>query len=381
MAPRRELFSFSKMSRYGRCPKSYEHHYVNKLYRSDSSEALVIGSMVHQALESYYLGEVNHPIEAMDKAWLDWFEKAGLEGMQTQLLSLRQDVSYLAWRATVDCSDPAVWIRNANGSIPKPGGLGMNKTYKSEYEKLSIEPRRAYVDQTAGATGSWDDKLSLADVYTTTYAIIEAHQDIPGLTAVMSCEFPLSKQKQDDKGKRLFVDDDGSVTTTDTGNPAVNNPVILPRTGHYYTGSIDLIAEILGQIAIIDHKTSKGDPPDIVSVAYHDQLLLYAWAYHQRFGVKPYYVGINHLRTGTCVLAPIQWDLVEDAVARFEDAIDAAATKIFVKKAPFEYQSPCLGGAKSINDAQRICVYLGECYPQLAEILNAAPPDPSTMIY
>lgn len=373
MAPRRELFSFTKMSKYARCAKSYEHHYVRKLYRKESSEALVIGSMVHQALEAYFLGEANHPLESLDKAWEEWFTTGGLDGMQQQLLGLRQDVSYLFWRASAACTDPDLWIRNANGTIPKPGGLLMNSKYKSEYAKLSIDDRKAYIDMTVGNLGVWDPSLSLVDVYTTTYNIIENFQDIPGLNAVMCVEFPLSKQKVDADNKKLFLDENGAVTTTDTGNPSVTNPVILPRTGQYFTGSIDLIAEINGEIAIIDHKTSQGDAPDVVSVMYHDQLLMYAWAYHQRFGTKPYYVGIHHVRSGQTVLAPVDWTLVEDAIARFEDAILAAATGVFTRKSPFEYQSPCLGGAKSITEARRVCAYLDQCYPQLAAILSGSP--------
>jgi hypothetical protein len=317
------------------------------MYRSDRSDSTVIGSIAHEALEKYYRGEVENPVEALDQIWEELLSP--VQDVMEELQEVREDLQLLSWRASSECKDPKIWIRNRDGSIPK--ALGMNGKYKSEIERLGIDDRKTEVNR-KGFEGipDWSLNLSLADCYAETYQIIERYKDIPGLKKVLAVEFGISTKNKE------------------TGE--VENAVTLPISKQNMNGFIDLIAEVNGQLTIIDHKTTRGEAPDMLTVMYTDQLMLYAWAYNELYGVKPQYIGINHLRSGKLVLAPVNWELVADTLNRFESSIVAARNGTYLKKSPTEYQSPCIGGAKNMSEVTSICPYLDVCHPDLYQILR-----------
>ena len=70
--------------------------------------------------------------------------------------------------------------------------------------------------------------------------------------------------------------------------PSVENPLVN------MTGLIDLL-DMSGMV--VDHK-SASTAPNLEDIANDPQFLLYAWAYEQIYGYKPYKVIWNHLRTG-----------------------------------------------------------------------------------
>jgi ATP-dependent exoDNAse (exonuclease V) beta subunit len=341
-----DFFSISKIQKYTKCSKMYDLHYNQKMYRTDKSDATVIGSLCHEALEAYYREEVEHPIDALNKIWAELLKP--LEDAQDELEDLKEDLQLLSWRASADCKDAKIWIRNRDGTVPR--ALSMNSKYKSEVERLGIDERKSVINQKAfEGIKDWSLNLSLADCYSETYRILQRYKEIPGLRKVLHVELGIS---------------------TKDGEGGVTNGVTLPISKQHMNGYIDLVAEVNGQLAIIDHKTTSGDAPDMITVMYTDQLLLYAWAYNELYGVKPDYIGINHLKSGKVVLAPLNWSLVEDTLNRFECSIIAARNGTYLKKSPTEYQSPCLGGSKNISEVTRTCPYLDVCHPDLYQIIN-----------
>jgi hypothetical protein len=317
----------------------------------DASNATFTGNMVHEALEEYYLGNEVHPYPALQKVWAKFFEKHELQNILELLEDVSTDLNQLAWRASAECRDPSKWIRNKDGSVPK--ALSYNGAYKSEYARLGIEERKAYINTNVGRKAQELADLSIVDCYADSLAMLKDYEEIPGLTEIKGVELPFSKKSKHEDG------------TWD-----LESPVELPELGDYVNGVIDLVAVVNDKIAIIDHKTSSGGPPDIVTVMYWDQLLLYAYAYEKLTRERPYYIGINHIRSGKTILAPVNWSLVEDAVQRFEGTITAAKAGVHFKRSPTEYQSPCTGGAKSLADTQRVCKYLDICHGELYKILQ-----------
>jgi hypothetical protein len=360
----KRFISFSRLQRHSKCAQAFDYHYIQRIRRSESSEALTIGSIVHECLERYYLGEVPDPAVALTAYWNNWFKEAGIDHVREQVDSLREDIAHLYWRASEECTDRSLMIRNANGSVPKPYGLTSNKQFNTARENMGIDGRTSQVEVQVNKSGKWDTGLSFIQVYNETWTMLDDYQDISGLDEVIAVEFPFSEPREDENGQTI---------RKPNGELSVMNPVVMPRSQDYFLGYVDLIARINDGIAIIDHKTSSGDPPDFVSLSYHEQLLLYAWAYEQLFRERPKYIGINHLRSKRCVLVPINWDLVQAAIEKFDTQNLASRTEHVVKHAPFEYQSPCLSGAKSLADTKRPCVFLDLCYPQLHQILSEAP--------
>ena len=347
----KDSFSFSKVQTFTKCSQMYHLHYTSGLYRTDSSNATFTGSMVHEALEAYYLGEEEHPYPALQKAWAKFFKDNELETLIDRIQDINSDMAQLIWRASAECKDPKVWIRNKDGTVPK--ALSYNRTYQNECARLGIEERKAYVDTQVQRKLPELAGVSICDCYTDSLELLKDYEEIPGLTEVKYVELPFSKKEKAE---------DGSWETS--------NAVELPELGDYINGFIDLVAVVNDKIAIIDHKTSSGPAPDILAVMYWDQLLLYAYAYEKLFGEKPYYVGINHVRSKKTILAPINWDIVNDAVARLEATITAAKAGVPFKRSPTEYNSPCTGGAKQIAEYTRPCKYLDICHPELHQILK-----------
>lgn len=358
------FYSISRLQKYAKCPQMYEWHYLKKLYRSETTDSLLLGSMVHDALEAYYLKEVSNPLEALQASWEKFLQDRDLGQLAPELLKIANEVGVLQWRASEACTDRSLQIRNKDGSIPK--NVAMNGKYKAEVERLGLDVRSERINHMAQSRADLQG-IDLSYCYAESRFLLTDYQDIPGISQVHHVEFPISD-------KIYRVDAAGLTVRNEHGVPEVDsiaNPVQLPQTQNYLNGYVDLIANVYGKIALIDHKTSAGDAPDVVTVMYWDQLLLYAWAYKQLTGNAPYYIGINHLRSRQCVLAPINWDLVEDAVARFEHNIISAELGHFCKRSPTEYQSPCVGGAKSMSDVKRVCPYLDLCYPQLHQVLQS----------
>lgn len=354
MADNKGFYSVSKVQTFARCTEMYHLHYTMSMYRSDTNIHTLIGTMVHSALEDFYEGKADHPHKSLQGAWSRFFEERDLGDVFGRINDLSTDLSQLAWRASTKCQDPKLQIRTKDGSIPK--NASMTSIYKKEAEKLGLDERKAYIDRQVDKRTEDLKGISLVDCYAETNQLLENYEEIPGLTEVKNVELSFSEKVKDPDSNRW--------------NGEIRNPVILPRTKDYLNGFADLVAVVNDQIAIIDHKTSSGEAPDVLTVMYWDQLLLYAFAYEAVFGEKPYYIGINHLRSGKTTLAPINWDIVKDAVNRFEDSITSAKSGNHCKRSPTEFGSPCLGGAKSMAEATRVCKYLDVCHPDLHKILR-----------
>lgn len=350
--------SVSRLQKYTKCAKSYEYYYLKKLRFSETSDALQIGTIVHHCLEKFYLKETDHPSTELNRWWEEYFKEHDKGDLYDELQEVGEMLRHLLWRASEQCTN-ALSIRNRDGTVPK--NPYMNSAFKKELEKLNLNDRRDNVDRIMQGSGQWPAGVSLVNVFSETHAMLDDYQDIANYQSTLAVEFPYSKIRTDESGSWIMDVD---------GQPSMENAVQLPLSKDWFIGFVDLIVQMRDGVAIIDHKTSSGEAPDMVTVMHHDQLLMYAWAFYKLFREKPSYIGINHLRSGTCVLAPVNWNYVEEAVARFDTANLATKGGYYPKRAPFEYQSPCLNGAKSIDVVNRCCPYLGECYPHLQEMIT-----------
>lgn len=358
----RQFISVSRLQKFDKCAQAYNLHYNHQLYLGETSDSLMLGTIVHEALESFYRREITHPVEYLDTFWNQLFETHELQHVALAIENYKKDMEHLLWRCSESCTDKGQQIRNKDGSCPSPRAIGpgsKNQKIAAAWNEQQFEQRMAYVDKQVSRIKGWQN-VSASTIYSRAYELLSEYREIPGLTEVLAVEMGFSEKVLDANGKKVTMPD---------GTLAVRNPVTLPKSGDYFTGKVDLVALVDGAVAIIDHKTSRGDPPAGVAVAYHDQLLMYAWAYEQIFKERPYYIAINHLRSGQIVLMPINWDMVEEAVERFDTKALSTRTDHFGKRAPFEYNSPCLDGAKDLSDVTQHCPYLHVCYPQLYSML------------
>ncbi len=55
MSEPKELLTYSALNTFRNCPRKYKHRYVDALRPREKSQALAVGSVIHDALELWYL--------------------------------------------------------------------------------------------------------------------------------------------------------------------------------------------------------------------------------------------------------------------------------------------------------------------------------------
>lgn len=347
-----EITSHSRLGVYEKCGKMYEFEYVKKIRKRVEADHFIIGDFCHKSLEAYYKAEAETPIEALTARWDDWLTRNGLTPLVARLKDYSHDISHLYRRASADY--------NGADRIRKKGDLvadapHMTGAWKQAVRDLDLEARQTDIDWTAlQALGPAYATVSLSNCYGQTYNILTGYRDPECITSVEYIEFPLSH--------RVF--DPVTRAVTD-----VWNPIKLPSTGKLFNAYIDMVVRMIPElgsgIGLFDHKTSNGAPPSIIEVAHHDQLLKYAWSWHQLTGEWPTHIGVNHLRSKTCVVAPLEPELAIEAVERMESLVRAEQAAVYLKRDAFGYGSPCLKMRDGSLESH--CPHLTRCHAKVAE--------------
>jgi hypothetical protein len=395
------VYSYSKLETYNRCSMQYKHQYVDKVSGVDTSSlATVIGSKCHEALEVFYLNpDCPSPYDALLANWKRELEEDGLEALYTDLNHYASDISRLSHRASSSYGGKDA-IRTSTGTVPK--SPEMTAEWKKAVRELKLDERAGRIDRLAAQVQprKWI-AISLADTFAHSCSIMFGYKNPKDIAEVLLVEMPISsvnvvaadpndptiKLKDEDgnyiktlrgRGKfRPWYDDkrqpevlgvDNKVTfpLVDENDELVvgsEGEVEYPDDNVMFNGFIDLICRTSdGKLAIIDHKTSKGDAPAMSEVARHNQLLMYGWAVWRLTGEVPDFIGVNHLRTNKLVLAKFNLDLAIDVVKNKMGTIKGINAKVFIKQDPNGYGSMCITQS---SKGPTYCPYFSLCHKDL----------------
>ena len=72
------LFSYSQLGMYRSCSQRYKLYYVDGNKRKETSQAAEIGSLVHECIEQFYLGNFPSPGVAFTSVMGDYLTKLNL---------------------------------------------------------------------------------------------------------------------------------------------------------------------------------------------------------------------------------------------------------------------------------------------------------------
>lgn len=336
-------YSVSRLQTYLKCGEAYRLQYVERQKREYTySYSTVVGSLVHNALEKYFLqggaginllGIFENTSEA---ALIDLNLLGDSDGtIYLDLLRYARGVGSLYERASATYTGKDA-IRTAKGEVPSIPQA--TSSWKDAMVGLGQGLLKDGLDALSVGRGL---PFSLCDAYAEAYALTRNYK-VPVLLA-HHVELGLS---QYEGAYTATSQQEGSEMLRDhTTQGRMVNPVPLPPEyggdqGIYLMGSIDLVATYEGRLCIIDHKTSSGPAPTLEEVSTNPQLLAYAWAYEQLTGKVVEGVGINHIRSGKLVVAPpsIHKDKVLHSLLGVHKAIEAG---YFPLHTPSEYDSPC----------------------------------------
>lgn len=403
------VYSFSKLDTYNRCSEMFRLQYVDKVRSVDTSSIETeIGSRCHDALEVFYSDpSTTDPYSVLLSQWKSELEAIGLEALYTDLNHIASDISKLLYRAGPNYTGSDA-IRTGNKSIARSPELTTD--WKNAARYLKLDERRQRVDRLAADVNKKWISMSLADVFATSCAILFGYKNPTEINEVLLVEMGLSDIKcvaadPADPTKKLLDSNGNTVETsrsrgtyrpwidpkTKTNlitniNQKVTFPSLspdgefildpsskeikYPDDNDLFNGYIDLVCRTPdGKLAVIDHKTSKGDAPSVTKVARHQQLLLYGWAIWRVTGTAPEYIGINHLRTNKLVLAPFSMEMALEALKSKLQTINGVNHNVFIKQDPYGYGSMCITDSAK---GPRYCPYFDMCHPDLAhdEILG-----------
>ena len=324
--------SHSALETYARCGEQYRLKYLVKdpeilKLKTVPEHALVLGSLVHEALDAFYRHD-EAPITWLQRYWNNELEKYDLGKLADELDRITQDLVHLDDRCTENYEGPDP-IRSQNGDVySKPKA---SKAYQQAYAELKLEERRILVDQQVAAAAAPDSSwlyLPVSAVYSESTAILRDWKSPKLIKTALAVEKAFNAQFQ-----------------------------IRTEESTFLTGKIDLICTTVdGKLMIVDHKTSKGDPPPDWKVAMNDQLLLYAWMHLLMTGDLVDLIAIHHVRTGRLVAAPFDMTRAEQVVQRHEHAVRGIQSGIFIAQNPVNYIQNCYNNGIT-------CPFLGYCHP------------------
>lgn len=339
-----DYYSVSRLKTYKTCSMMYKHLYVDKDRVHTSSKSTTIGSIVHNALEVFYLNPSKDRgplIDYFSIALETYIKDSKMEGViDSNVLSMLEKYSN-GLGELLKRSDPNY---KGNDAIRKRDGSpasnpSMTAEWKDSYEKLGLSSLQEclllYLDGYIQIDGS-----DFIDAYSEAKHLCTNYKDHLWLSNAIEVEMPISKK-------------------TSSG---VLNPVLMPskhggRKSIYLLGFIDIVSKLDDDsLFLVDHKTSASSftPND---VRHNAQLLAYVYAYEKVRGVRPHYMGINNIRSGDIVMVdtPSSKEAMEvlDSLFSCHKLIN---DEVWIKHSPEPY-SPCVSMYGSS------CPYLNKCWP------------------
>ena len=344
-----EYFSYSRIQKYNRCSEEYRRFYVDEKDDRPITDtvATVNGNVCHSVMEDFYGDVCDRQVDAkmlLDMYWEDRLGGMGLVSLKASMEKVAKDIAWMEWRASPDCKTKGVAIVDRYGNpYKKPK---MTTAWRDAWKALKLTERQDVIDQAAAKKDPLWGVVSLSAVFAESYIILQEYKDTLPHLKVLHIEMPITEGRDGKSG----------------------NAVLLPFDHRYFKGYIDLVCEDeYGRLYIIDHKTSKMKYT-VDKVAHWEQMLLYAWAYHEITGRWVDFIGINGLRQGELVVAELDIKLVDPAVKRFMAGVHGSDARVFIPQSPTEYGSKCYD---QWSDTQPFCPYLRKCHPAFADKVGA----------
>lgn len=336
-------FSYSSVEKYLKCSYLWWLYYDKIIPRPVTDNvATVAGTIAHRVLEAYYEpGGVDRAIPTRDLLDLDWrltLEQMDVPHLYNELQALAAGVIQLHKRASKDYKGrDAIVDPDTGKAYSQPT---RSNAWKKALADLGLDTATRDIDRTAKMVGGVWSTVSLSAVFSETYVFLGEYTDT------------LAPLKLSVQAQELQISGDGPA-----GRSTVN-PVRFPHNNELFVAKIDMIAtDPDGRIYMLDHKSSKS-PPSMTQAQHWEQLLLYAWAHHQLWGIWPQYIGINHLRSNKLVTAPFKEELVAGALERHKQALRGISAEVFIQQSPTSFGSNCY------NDySKEACPYLYHCHP------------------
>ena len=311
----------------------YEHKYILKTPHSKVSEATLLGSLLHAALEDFYLNRRASLLESFDS--LDEFclNSMGLgRGFSSSQLwkmmkSFAERTEELHFRASKNCKvNP---IRKSNGDVAaKPK---QTSAWQAASESLGLQALSADIaSETMICFPDLPFDFSLGDVFSQARFLAKNFVPPAEIAEVLHVEFKINARPPE------------------------------PHSDVDILGFIDLVArDSEGRLMIIDHKSWSEQTTEHF-VRHNTQLHLYAFGFQQMTGEYPDFLAINELKTNRLILAPFDHSLMEILLERFFSLIPLTQQSTFPGHSPDTMYSPCF------NQFNKPCPFLNHCWPGAA---------------
>jgi hypothetical protein len=166
-------YSVSRIKCYKDCSQMYKLKYVDKLDVYQHSNATIIGTILHSALE-YMYGEGKNIVTSAEEAFFKVLEVefarlniTSLESILNDLLEYHNDINKLYIRASSTYTGPDA-IRTGKGTIAKVPE--MTGVWKSEVRRLDLSGRKERIDYMVQSSKGLDG-ISITDIFSKSYIL------------------------------------------------------------------------------------------------------------------------------------------------------------------------------------------------------------------
>lgn len=351
--------SYSRLSTFVECPAKYYYRYIGKpadVY-VPLEDYFLKGDLAHRCLEEYLNNGGNKddivdlilPLWLIDRCMLEG--NVTLDGKPDNLLTV--DVKSLSYYARTfgallhRCSINYVGddaIRNNDRSVPKDPVGYPPKQLKYEYNSKGLPDIKLMLDNTAAVINPEFKRFSLANIAAEAVACFYNFQTPQWVKKIEGVEYTSEKKIPWDNNTKewaWFVD--LSYTTDEDA------------------------------FVISDHKTSKTKPSGL-DVAFHPQLNLYAYLFHEDQEKMPQYISINHLPSGEFIIAEVDLAIVYSNFKHFQEIQKlinlATEADCFPGRMPTDYNSPCIRRDWKTQAVSSVCPYLKLCHPRYVDYIK-----------
>lgn len=338
-------YSVSRLKDYQFCGRYYEHKHLLKTACPKYSDATLIGSLCHDALELLYTSEdpaINNSLDAFQRTSKQTLIDQGVltpanaDEIHPMLL-MHADLQEQLHRRAHPSYTGSDAIRKGDGGIAK--SPQMTSQWKQAERDLGISILSNTINYSIHQDNPELGDLSIPDIFSQAYFLSRNYRTPSEIEGIVAVEFPFS----DWNGTELV-------------NPVPMPPGYGGESDIYIKGFIDLIAIVHGRLAIIDHKTSKEELSE-AHVAHNVQLMVYAYAYSLLTGKQIHYIGINNIRYNKLILVPLDYSRMMKVMSSLFSYNHHIQSGIFPEYTPDSIYSPCL------NCYGGTCPFLSACHP------------------
>lgn len=340
--------SFTALELFISCSQAYNQKYINKVQHERTiAYPLVMGDWTHLLLEEKLLDPELDLFLYLRSCVPGWFASYGVELQDVsleELMSCVRELSNLLYRASAHCTDPEKALRNKDNSVMKDPITYPGRAFLKELKNLKNYRVKSQADLEISRQNEAFIAFSLVWALAESLLYAETFTPPSWISSTIETEWAFG-------------------VTEDTKVPLANGDASV-------YGYVDWVAEVeTGQIAIIDHKTSKSKPTPL-DVLYHPQLNLYAHAYEQVYGRRVDVIGINHVRSGEVIYAEVNEFVMESTYEHFNELYTNAKSGPYIKRRPTDYNTPCVKKDYKSGRVTETCPFIGSCWPHYYKLLD-----------